>query len=170
LAESPDIVRMKRDQDAIEALNSAFATDGAVVSVADGTELDKPLLLVFARASAERKTITTRNVVNIGKGAKVTLVEAFVPLAGSADEDQHNAATEIVVGEGAAVTHVKAIVENGKAVHLGSATAEIGADASYRAFQLTAGPGLARNQIFVKFTGEGAKLDCSGSFLATNNE
>lgn len=170
LAESPDIVRMKRDQDAIEALNSAFATDGAVVSVADGTELDKPLLLVFARAGADRKTITTRNVVNIGKGAKVTLVEAFVPLAGSADEDQHNAATEIVVGEGAAVTHVKAIVENGKAVHLGSATADIGADASYRAFQLTAGPGLARNQIFVKFTGEGGKLDCSGSFLATNNE
>lgn len=174
LAESPEagesIVGMKRDQDPIEALNSAFATDGAVVHVADGAELDKPLLLVFARASAERKSITTRNVVSIGKAANVTLIEAFVPLAGSADEDQHNAATEIVVGEGAAVTHVKAIVENGKAVHLGSATAEIGADATYRAFQLTAGPGLARNQIFVKFTGEGGKLDCSGSFLAANNE
>src|SRR5690606_40592 len=56
----PELVRMRRDKDAIEALNSAFATDGAVVRIADGTELDKPLLLVFARASAERKTITTR--------------------------------------------------------------------------------------------------------------
>ena len=175
LAESTDAagdepVRMKRDEDAIEALNAAFATDGAVVRVADGTSLDKPLLLVFARAGAERKAITTRNVVSIGKGAKVTLFEAFVPLAGAADEDQQNTATEIVLGDGAAVTHVKAIIENGKAVHLGSASAEIGADASYRAFQLTAGPGVARNQIFVTFKGEGSKLDCSGAFLATNNE
>ena len=174
LAESPDkaenLVRMKRDTDAIEALNSAFATDGAVVRVADNTVLDKPLLLVFARAGKDRKSVTTRNVVDIGKGAKVTLIEAFVPLNGAADEDQHNAATEIAVGDGAAVAHIKAIVENGKAVHLGSATAEIGAEASYRAFQLTAGPGLARNQIFVTFNGEGSKLDCSGAFLAANNE
>src|SRR5690606_12869195 len=175
LAESTDAagdepVRMKRDEDAIEALNAAFATDGAVVRVADGTTLDKPLLLVFARAGAERKAITTRNVVSIGKGAKVTLFEAFVPLAGAADEYQQNTATEIVLGDGAFVTHVKAIIENGKAVHLGSASAEIGAEASYRAFQLTAGPGLARNQIFVTFKGEGSKLDCSGAFLATNNE
>ncbi len=175
LAESPDkvgesLVRMKREEDAVEALNSAFATDGAVVRVSDNAALDKPLLVVFARASAEPNTITTRNVVSIGKGAKVTLIEAFVPLAGAAEEDHQNAATEIVVGEGAAVTHVKSIVENGRAVHLGSASAEIGADASYRAFQLTAGPGLARNQIFVTFTGEGGKLDCSGAFLAANNE
>lgn len=174
LAESPDksgdLMRMKRDMDAIEALNSAYATDGAVVRVADDTVLDKPLLVVFARAGRDRRSVTTRNVVDIGKGAKVTLIEAFVPLNGAADEDQHNAATEITVGDGAAVAHIKAIIENGKAVHLGSATAEIGAEASYRAFQLTAGPGLARNQIFVTFKGEGSKLDCSGAFLAANNE
>ncbi len=167
--EAEDLVGMKRDTDAIEALNTAFATDGAVLRVADNTVLDKPLLLVFARAGADRQSITTRNVVNIGSSAKLTLIEAFVPLAGATDEDQHNAATEIVVGDGAAVTHVKAIVENGKAVHLGSATVKIGADASYRAFQLTSSPGLARNQIFVEFAGEGSKLDCSGAFLAANN-
>lgn len=175
LAESPDkvgenLVRMKRDNDAIEALNTAFATDGAVVRIADGTAIDKPLLLIFARGADDRKAVTTRNVVSIGKGARVTLVEAFVSLAGATAEGQSNAATEIVIGEGAAVTHVKTIAENGKAVHLGSATADIGADAIYRAFQLTAGPGLARNQIFVTFTGEGGKLDCSGVFLGTDSE
>lgn len=175
LAQSTDkagesLVRMKRDNDAIEALNTAFATDGAVVRIADGAALDKPLLLVFARSGGERKAVTTRNVVTVGKAARVTLVEAFVALTGAAEEGQSNAATEIVIGEGAAVTHVKAIAESGKAVHLGSASAEIGADAIYRAFQLTAGPGLARNQIFVEFTGEGGKLDCSGVFLGTGNQ
>ena len=165
-----DLVRAKREGDALDALNTAFATDGGVVHIADGTALDKPLLLVFARAGGQKKAITARNIVNIGKGARATLVESFVALAGAAPEGQWNAATEIVIGDGAAVTHVKMIADTGQAVHLGSASADIGADANYRAFQLTAGPALARNQIFITFAGEGSKLDCSGVFLAANRE
>lgn len=164
------LVRARRENDALDALNTAFATDGAVVRIADGARLDKPLLLVFARTGSQRKAITTRNVVSIGKGARATLVESFVALAGAAAEGQWNAATEVVVGDGAAVTHVKVIAETDQSVHLGSASADIGADANYRAFQYTAGPGLARNQIFVTFSGEGGKLDCSGAFLATGNQ
>ncbi|MCL4764762.1 MAG: Fe-S cluster assembly protein SufD [Hyphomicrobiaceae bacterium] len=175
LAQSPDrigegLVRSSRPGDALEALNSAFATDGAVVRIADGAAPDKPVLLVFARAGGERKAVTTRNVISIGKGAVVTLVEAFVALPGAAKEGHSNAATEIVIGEDAAVTHVKANVDTGKTVHLGSANARIGAGAAYRAFQLTAGPGLARNQIFATFAGEGGRLDCSGVFLAAGDE
>ena len=40
-------------QEAVIALNTAFMTDGAVVRLADGAKLDKPLLLVFARAGKE---------------------------------------------------------------------------------------------------------------------
>lgn len=165
-----NLVRARRENDALDALNTAFATDGAVVRIADGAVLDKPLLLVFARAGSQRKAITTRNVVSVGKGARATLVEAFVALAGAAVEGQWNAATDVVVGDGAAVTHVKVIAETDQSVHLGSASTDIGADANYRAFQFTAGPGLARNQIFVTFSGEGGKLDCSGAFLATGNQ
>ncbi len=175
LASSPErigesLVRASRPADALEALNTAFATDGAVVRVADGAALDKPVLLVFARAGRERNAVTTRNIVSIGKGAKVSLIEAFVAVPGASDEGQWNAATEIVVGDRATVAHVKATLDAGKAVHLASASATIGAGATYRAFQLTAGPGLARNQIFVTFDGQGGKLDCSGVFLAAGEE
>ena len=41
-------------QEAVIALNTAFMTDGAVVRIAKGARLDKPLLLVFARAGGGR--------------------------------------------------------------------------------------------------------------------
>ncbi len=165
-----NLIRLPREDDALSALNTAFATDGAVVRVADDVTVERPILLVFARAGQDEKAITTRNVVSVGKGAKVTLVEAFVTLDGAADKVQSNTQTDIVIGDEAAVTHVKSVIDTGKAVHLAGCNAGIGADASYRAFQFTVGTGLTRNQIFVTFNGEGSKLDCSGAFLAKGSE
>ena len=48
-------------QEAVIALNTAFMTDGAVVRIAKGAELAKPLLLVFARSAEEGRLVTTRN-------------------------------------------------------------------------------------------------------------
>jgi Fe-S cluster assembly protein SufD len=157
-------------EDAISALNTAFMTDGAVLRIAEGAALDKPLLLVFARAGKDRRAVTTRNVVRVGAGAAATIVEAHVALAGAAAEAQANAATEIRVGDGAAVTHVKWTAEGGKATHLATWAASLGGAASYRPFLLTNGVGLARNQLFITFKGEGTKLDLSGVFLARGTE
>ena len=48
--------------------------------------------------------------------------------------------------------------------------ATLGENARYRAFQLTAATGLARNGVFALFDGEGAKLDISGAFLGRGSE
>ena len=49
-------------QEAVIALNTAFMTDGAIVRIAKGAQLAKPLLLVFARSSREGRLVTTRNL------------------------------------------------------------------------------------------------------------
>jgi Fe-S cluster assembly protein SufD len=175
LAKSPDgvgvdLARSNSPNDAIIALNTAFMTDGAVLRIADRAALDKPLLIVFARAGTNACAVTTRNVVSFGAGATATIVEAHVALAGAAAEAQANTATQIVVGDGAAVTHVKWTADGGKATHLGTWAANLGSGASYRPFQLTSGVGLARNQLFITFTGEGTKLDLSGVFLGRGTE
>lgn len=164
------VMRITRADDPLEALNAAFATDGAIVRIADGVALEEPVLLVFARAGQQPSSVTTRNVVSVGKGSRAALIEAFVALPGAAAEGQSNSATDILIGDGASVTHVKVALESGKAVHLTGCTSRIGAAASYRVFQLTAGTGLARNQLFITFEGEGGKLDCSGVFLARGSE
>ena len=77
-------------QEAVIALNTAFMTDGALVRIADGAKLAKPLLLVFARASKQPSLVTTRNIVRVGAGASATLIEAYVTLPdGGGRPDQH---------------------------------------------------------------------------------
>ncbi len=171
LASAPDhaaegLARVEREGSGVVALNTAYMTDGAVVRVAAKAKVAKPLLLVFMRAGSEGRHVATRNVVSVGKGAAVTLVEAFVGLAGATAEGQNNTLSEIVVGDGANVSHVKCVADMGKVTHLSSSIVDLGKDSVYRGFQHTQGVGLARNDIAVRYNGEGAKLDLSGSFLA----
>jgi Fe-S cluster assembly protein SufD len=156
-------------QDAMIALNTAFVTDGAVVHVADGAELAKPLLLVFVRAGREPQLVTTRNVLEVGAGAKATLIEAYVTLPGAAS-GQANALSDISIGDGASLVHVKCTLDGSASAHVAGWLVMLGAGASYRAFQLTAATGLVRNNLLVTFKGEGAKLDISGCFLGRDAE
>ncbi len=159
-----------RESDAVLALNMAYMTDGAVVRIADGAQLDKPLLLVFLRAGSEPRLAATRNVIRAGKGARATIVEVFVDLPGASPEGQWSTATDMVVGDGAEVAHVKYLADSGKVTHLANWITKLGAGASYKAFQFTAGAGLARNQIAIAFDGEDTKLDLSGAFLGRGKE
>jgi Fe-S cluster assembly protein SufD len=157
------------ESDALIALNTAFMTDGAVVRIAEHAKLDKPLLAVYLRAG-EGRFVAVRNVISAGEGCEATIIEAHVALPGSAAEGQTNALTELTVGKGAAVAHIKIAQDSGKSVHLANWRVGLGADATYRGFQYTAGQGIARNQISAVYNGEGGKLDLSGAFLVRNQE
>jgi Fe-S cluster assembly protein SufD len=159
-----------RTLDAITALNTAFVTDGAVVDIPAGTVLEKPLLLVHLAAGREARASTVRHKISIGADAHATVVELYLTLPGSSLDCQANALTEITVGDRAVVTHVKAANDGGKAIHLSNWLVRLGVATHYRGFQLTSGLALARNQIEVTFTGEGAKLDLSGAFLGRGND
>jgi len=166
-----DLLRLERgEEDAVLALNTAYATDGAVIAVAKNAKLAKPLLVVHVRAGSEPGATVTRNVVSIGDGAEAVIIEAFVSVAGAADNAQHNTATEIAVGNCARVTHLQCTADSGRVTHLANWLVDLGADSDYRGFQFTAGVGLARNQLSVTFKGEGANLDLSGVFLARETQ
>ena len=165
-----DVLRQSAtSQDAVIALNTAFMTDGAVIRIGKGARLDKPLLLVFARAGKEGRLVTTRNVVEIADGAQATVIEAHVALAG-ATPGQANTLSDVALGDGARLAHVKCTLAGEAASHLATWMATLGRAATYHAFQLTAATGLVRNNLFVTFAGEGAKLDISGSFLGRGAE
>ncbi|MEI9900265.1 MAG: Fe-S cluster assembly protein SufD [Hyphomicrobium sp.] len=159
-----------RDDDAVLALNTAYAADGAVVDIAPDAKLDKPVLIVSVRAAHEPLFVASRNVVRVGEGAAAMVIEVFVTLPKAAKEGQLNAATKVIVGKGSALSHVKCTLEAGGGAHLANWLVELGPEADYRGFHLTAGAGLARNQIAVRFAGEGGKIDLSGAFLGRASE
>jgi len=156
---------------AVVALNTAFATDGVMLRVVDGARLKRPVHLVFASSGAQKRAVTTRNFLEVGAGAEAVVVETHVGLGGAA-ASQHNTVTEVAVRDRARLQHLKVLaggaeVSSGPAgsAHIGTWIARLGAQSVYRAFQLTAGMPLVRNQLLVTFAGEGAKLDISGCFL-----
>ena len=156
------------EADAVASLNTAFVTDGAVIDIADGTTMQRPLLLAFLRSGDGHALLTTRNIVSVGARATATIVECHASLDRAAG-GQSNALSQVKVADGARVIHVKVGVEAG-ATHLGTWNVTVGGEADYRAFQFTAEMALVRNQIFADFSGENAKLDISGAFLARGRE
>ena len=176
LAAAPDAVAAELagttgpGKDATIALNTAFMTDGAVIQVAAGAIVAKPLLVVFLRAGREARFTAVRNVIAVGDNASATIIEAHVVVPGTVPEGQINALSEVSVGRNATLAHVKVAVDEGRSTHLANWNVALGAAATYRGFQFTSGQGLARNQIHVVYKGEGGKLDLSGAYLARGHE
>jgi Fe-S cluster assembly protein SufD len=172
LAKAPGWLEGKfaHDSGAVVALNRAFMTDGVMLKVRKDQAAARPVLLIHARAAAAAGAIAVRNVISLEAGARLTLIEAHVALDGAAPGTLTNAVTDVTIADGAACDHIKSYVDGAGSTHLSTWTTRIGKDASYRGFQLTASPALARNDINVTFQGEGGKLDLSGAFLARAGE
>jgi Fe-S cluster assembly protein SufD len=137
--------------DVAVALNTAFMGDGAVIHVAAGATLERPLHLVFAATGDTPTSIFTRSLVVIEPGARVMLVESH---GGTGSDYQVNTAIELVIGDGAHVDHVKITSETDTALHVSTLMGAIGAHARFNAFTFTTGGAVVRNQLFVRFDGE----------------
>ncbi len=155
---------------AVVALNTAFMSDGVLLKVRKDQDPGKPVLLVHARTAAVPTAMAVRNVISLEPGARLSLVEAHVTLDGAARGALANVVTDVTLGDGATCDHVKSLADTTGSTHLATWTTKLGKDATYRGFQLTASPALARNDINITFSGEGGKLDLSGAFLARGTE
>ncbi len=148
-------------------LNTAFMGDGAVIRIADGAAIEKPLHLIFV-TSEKAVSIFTRSLVVVGKGAKVTLIESFQGPAGV--EYQVNHTLELSVGEGAQFDHIKIAHEGDKAIHVGTQIADVAGNAQIGDFSFASGGAVVRNQIFMRLSGQGTNANISGASLLKNKQ
>jgi Fe-S cluster assembly protein SufD len=148
--------------DVAVALNTALMGDGAVIRIAAGSTTERPLHLLFV-ASAKPAASFIRSLVVVEEGARAMLIESHEGPAGS--DYQVNAALELFVGDRAHVDHVKIIGEGEDALHVSTLAAAIGAHARFNSFTFTAGGAVVRNQLFLKFDGEGTLAGIRGATL-----
>jgi Fe-S cluster assembly protein SufD len=149
------------EQEGVVALNTALMRDGAVIRVAKGCTVERPIHLVFAAAGEKPASVFTRSLVVIEDRARVMLVESHEAAAGH----QVNTALELVVGDDAHVDHIKLTTGPSDLVHVSSLMAAIGAHARFNDFAYNAGGGVLRNQLFVRFDGEGTVAGMRGATL-----
>lgn len=148
--------------DVAVALNTAFMGDGAVIRIAAGSTIERPLHLLFV-ASERPAAAFVRSLIVIEHGARAMVIESHE--GPPATDYQVNAAVELFVGDEAHVDHVKLIGEGAEALHVSTLAAVVGARARFNSFSFVSGGAIVRNQLFLKFDGEGTVAAIRGASL-----
>jgi Fe-S cluster assembly protein SufD len=153
--------RIGEDGDGFTALNAAAWRDGALVLVPAGVVLTAPLHLVFVATSPGAATVAhPRNLIVAGRSSQVTVVESYGAVAGG--RYLTNAVTDIVVGEGARVDHYKLQHESAGAFHVGRTRVGQHRDSRFSSCSIAFGGRLARNDVHVMLSGDGAECALNG--------
>jgi Fe-S cluster assembly protein SufD len=172
ITESPDLVEMALDafsddpDHAFAALNAAHFTDGFVLEVAPGVELDRPIEILHLASGREPTSLHTRSLVKLGAASRVRLIEAF---AGEGRYWRNDiAAAEL--GADAALDRVAIVEEAADAVHLAALSATLGAQAHFESIVLLLGGGRMRQEARVRCVGDGTHCRLYGAFLAGDRQ
>lgn len=146
------------------SLNAALMQGGAVVDIAPGTELAKPLIILSVMSAGAVHAAFHRSLVRVGAGAKLTLFE--IVDAVEIGSNQQNGVLVIEMGDGAELEHLTRISRQGAdAIIIRSVLATLGANCRYDGFALIADGGLVRRQIFLRFDGEHSTAGIRGLSL-----
>lgn len=174
LISHPDLVRSHMERmasfqnEALLALNTAYASSGLVILVDDGVLIDAPIELVFI-SSTRLPTVThPRNLIIAGNGSRVTLSERF--LGPDSAEYWSNSVMEIIIGQGAIVSHRKIQLESMSAFHIARTQVSLEEESSYKSFLASVGGHLSRNEIEIKFEGRNAECQLDGIYLAKDRQ
>lgn len=153
--------------DAVIALNAAMATDGVVLSIADGAQLSAPIQIIHI-ATAASASAFTRSQVAVGNGARATVIESFV--AAGAKAYQVSDAVIVTIGDNADVAHIRLLDDAPDAVNITSQFVTVGANTKVNFFNMTTGAAVSRLQGFITLAGEGSELAINGVNLLKKTE
>jgi Fe-S cluster assembly protein SufD len=149
-----------RDRDTIADLAAAFATDGALLSIAPHTRLQKPFHLIFVASAGEPKLCAAQNAIRVAEGAEIALIETHASLG----NHQSISSAHLRIGASASVKHVR-FNGGAEAKHLSSVAAVLAEGAHYEPLQMTADGALTRAQATIGFQGPGARCHYTGAMM-----
>jgi Fe-S cluster assembly protein SufD len=149
--------------DPLAALNTALTLGGASVRIPAGEAA--AIILDHRLIAVERVSVHPRHVIEVGEGARLTMIECHRPSNDHLTDEQ----MQITLAEGAQIDHIKLLAE-GDAVHTAGVHATLAAGAAYSATILALGTRLARHAVTISLEGEGAAARLRGVVLATGEE
>src|ERR671911_439367 len=145
------------------ALNTAFAAEGAFISIPKGLELGEPIYLVFCSFGSGNPVMShPRNLIVFEAGSQARIVESYIGLG-----DQPtltNVVTEIVGGAGSVIDYYRLQNESSSGYLVAALEAEIKQNCSFTAHSVTLNGALIRNDIHVLLNGEGSECVLNGLY------
>lgn len=166
----------------LEALSTAFFSDGALVHVAQEGSIDAPVHLLFlSRAGREPRVSFPRVLVVAERESRVQVIETHLSYGNAGDKPGGkagargeaggggaywtNAVTQVRAGPGAWVEHFRLQEESEAAFHLAATDATLERGASFRSHLFGFGARLARNEVRVSFRGSGGSCELRGLYV-----
>lgn len=149
-------------ENAAVALNTAFASNGLVIAVADGVSAKRPIHVVHVATGAAHASYA-RVLVSLGEKSSLELIESHV---GKGDGHQTNALIGLDLAKDARVRYAKLQDESLGTLHLATCAARLGESAQFDAAILAVGSSAARQQIYLDFAGDRAHANLLGAGLA----
>src|SRR4051794_13724841 len=93
-------------ENSLAALNTAFAADGALVTIARGCRVEKPIQLIFSASGGSSSTAAhPRNAIVCEAGSEAQIIESYSGVG--AGNYFTNAVTELAVAEAAVIDHYR---------------------------------------------------------------
>jgi Fe-S cluster assembly protein SufD len=151
------------------ALNAAFATDGAVIRVAEGRAVERPIhVLHYTSDGGDPVLAHVRNVIVAEAGSIATVVEHYA--GDGAAANLVNAVSEIRVGADARLDHL--ILQNQPRATSHIERVEVRQDraSTYASLLLTLGAALSRTEIRVLLDGERAQCELDGVYALDGDQ
>jgi Fe-S cluster assembly protein SufD len=151
------------------ALNTAFLDDGAVLVVPPGTELERPMHLVFLDTGREPATVFHPRVLLVaGANSRATVIQDHVSLGGAPGFT--NAVTEVFVERGGGLGLVLLQREKQARLHTSHLSVRLERDARFAGHTISLGGGLVRNDLVAVLGDQGADCILGGLFVADGSQ
>ncbi len=145
------------------ALNSALATDGAVIVLPNDAVIERPIHLLFLTDTRTPAGTHPRTLIVAGRHSQAHIVESYA----GAEGQQYftNAVTEILCGEGSQIEHCRVQRESLSAYHVSSTHLHLSRSAVFASQNITLGGALVRNDINAVLDAEGINCTLNGLYL-----
>ncbi|BBG30600.1 Fe-S cluster assembly protein SufD [Zymobacter palmae] len=151
------------------ALNQAFVTDGAVLTLNAGCVVERPIELLFvSRQHDTPLAIQPRVVIRAERQSQASVLEHYVSLGDAANLT--NVVTEIHLEDGAHLRHYMLQEQSQQDVRIGNVRVDQARDAHFASYSLTLGGALARNDLCTELNGENAQSDYWGLFFGQGRQ
>jgi Fe-S cluster assembly protein SufD len=150
-------------EDPFAALNTAFFRDGAVIRIADGVRVERPIhVLCLSSLHGEPYVMHPRIVISLGEGSRATVVKSF--LGPSGGTYFLNAVTTVLLDAAASLDLTKVQRESQQAYHLERLDVRTARGATFTHHSISLGARIARNDLNVTLDGEGAECSLFGLY------
>jgi Fe-S cluster assembly protein SufD len=150
-------------------LNEAFATDGAQIHVARGTDCQICVELVFI-ATAEAKAGASYPRINfkVDANARVGLIERHISIG--SDANFINCAVDVEVARDASVRHYRVQQTGARAIWFDTLTAKLAENARYQVHMVNLGALSARSTVQVQLLGERSEVGVFSASVGGKNQ